>query len=128
MEFRSYVRERLPALKVVREEEIVEEVSRRRREETQATGTPVLPRVELPAEARALPLLEFRDHMVFYSYAIAGVEYSACQDLADLQRMLPPDLWTTIGPATMKYDPRNPANSIVLCEQWSGLRSAHRVE
>ena len=73
-------------------------------------------------------LFEFRDHMVFYSYAIAGVEYSACQDLADLQRMLPPDLWTTIGPATMKYDPRNPANSIVLCEQWSGLRSAHRVE
>ncbi|HXI56190.1 MAG TPA: sigma-54 dependent transcriptional regulator [Polyangia bacterium] len=44
-------------------EEIVEEVSRRRREETQATGTPVLPRVELPAEARALPLREFRDHM-----------------------------------------------------------------
>jgi len=23
----------------------------------------------------------------------------------------------------MKYDPRNPANSIVLCEQWSGLRT-----
>jgi transcriptional regulator with GAF, ATPase, and Fis domain len=44
-------------------EEIVEEVSRRRREETQASGTPMLPRVELPAEARALPLREFRDHM-----------------------------------------------------------------
>ena len=29
-------------------------------------------------------LLEFHDHLVFYSYAIAGVEYSACQDLADL--------------------------------------------
>jgi hypothetical protein len=73
-------------------------------------------------------LLEFRDHMVFYSYAIGGVEYSACQDLADLQTALPPDFWSTIGPASMKYDPRNPANSIVLCEQWSGLRSAHRVE
>lgn len=73
-------------------------------------------------------LLEFRDRMVFYSYAIGGVEYSACQDLADLQTMLPPDLWSTIGSASMKYDPRNPANSIVLCEQWSGLRIAHRVE
>jgi len=73
-------------------------------------------------------LLEFHDHMVFYSYAIGGVEYSACQDLVDLQPLLPPDLWSTIGPASMKYDPRNPANSIVLCEQWSGLRSAHRVE
>jgi hypothetical protein len=68
-------------------------------------------------------LLEFHDHMVFYSYAIAGVEYLACQDLADLQTLLPPDRWSTIGPATMKYDPRNPANSIVLCEQWSGLRA-----
>jgi len=68
-------------------------------------------------------LLEFHDHLVFYSYAIAGVEYSACQDLADLQTLLPPDRWSTIGPATMKYDPRNPANSIVLCEQWSGLRA-----
>jgi hypothetical protein len=73
-------------------------------------------------------LLEFRDHLVFYSYAIAGVEYSACQDLVDLQPILPADLWSTIGPATLKYDPRNPANSIVFCEQWSGLRTAHRVE
>ena len=68
-------------------------------------------------------LLEFHDQLVFYSYAIAGVEYSACQDLADLQAQLPQDRWSTIGPATMKYDPRNPANSIVLCEQWSGLRT-----
>ena len=42
-------------------EEIVAEVSRRRRD---AVATPAeLPRVELPAEARALPLREFRDHM-----------------------------------------------------------------
>jgi hypothetical protein len=73
-------------------------------------------------------LLEFRDQMVFYSYAIGGVEYSACQDLADLQTLLPADLWSTIGTAAVKYDPRNPANSIVLCEEWSGLRTAHRVE
>jgi two-component system nitrogen regulation response regulator NtrX len=42
-------------------EEIVAEVARRRREE--ATTATELPRVELPAEARALPLREFRDHM-----------------------------------------------------------------
>jgi transcriptional regulator with GAF, ATPase, and Fis domain len=42
-------------------EEIVAEVSRRARE---GSATPSeLPRVELPAEARALPLREFRDHM-----------------------------------------------------------------
>ena len=42
-------------------EEIVAEVSRKRRESTSTPAT--LPRVELPAEARALPLREFRDHM-----------------------------------------------------------------
>jgi DNA-binding NtrC family response regulator len=42
-------------------EEIVAEVARRRRESTEAPA--MLPRVELPAEARALPLREFRDHM-----------------------------------------------------------------
>lgn len=69
-------------------------------------------------------LLEYREHVVFYSYAVRGVEYTACQDLSDLQPLLPPDVWSTIGPAAIKYDPRNPANSIVLCEQWSGLRTS----
>jgi hypothetical protein len=27
-----------------------------------------------------------------------------------------------IGPASLKYAPRNPANSILICERWSGLR------
>ncbi len=69
-------------------------------------------------------LLEYREHFVFYSYAVRGVEYTACQDLSDLKPLLPSDVWSTIGPAAIKYDPRNPANSIVLCEQWSGLRTA----
>ena len=37
-------------------------MSRRRREAASA-GPAQLPKVELPAEARALPLREFRDHM-----------------------------------------------------------------
>jgi hypothetical protein len=73
-------------------------------------------------------LLEYREHMAFYSYAVGGVEYTACQDLSDLQSLLPADLWSTIGPASIKYDPRNPANSIVLCEEWTGLRTVYRVE
>jgi len=73
-------------------------------------------------------LLEYREHVVFYNYDIGGVEYTACQDLTDLQSLLPSDRWSAIGPASIKYDPRNPANSIVLCEEWSGLRTAHRVE
>ncbi|SRR5579871_622991 len=73
-------------------------------------------------------LLEYRDHMVMYSYDIGGVEYMASQDLSGLEPQLPADRWSTIGPVSIKYDPRNPANSIVLSEEWSGLRTAHRVE
>jgi DNA-binding NtrC family response regulator len=43
-------------------EEIVAEVARRQREAAVA-GPAALPKVELPAEARVLPLREFRDHM-----------------------------------------------------------------
>ena len=28
---------------------------------------------------------------------------------------------------SVKYDPRNPANSIVVAEEWSGLRGATRL-
>lgn len=73
-------------------------------------------------------VLEYQEHMAVYSYAIGGVEYMASQDLSDLITQLPDDRWTTIGPASIKYDPRNPANSIVLSEDWSGLRTPHRVE
>src|SRR5712692_8132770 len=54
-------------------------------------------------------LLDYREHVVFYSYAVRGVEYAACQDLSDLKPLLPSDVWSTVGPACIKYDPRNPA-------------------
>jgi two-component system nitrogen regulation response regulator NtrX len=45
-------------------EEIVDEAARARREAaTASAGGAALPRLELPPEARALPLREFRDHM-----------------------------------------------------------------
>jgi len=66
-------------------------------------------------------LVELRGEMLFYSYAVRGVEYTACQDLGPLMSIVPPEL-NADGPVSVKYDPRNPANSIVLAEEWSGLR------
>ena len=60
---------------------------------------------------------------IVYSYSVAGVTYEASQDVRALQALLPPDVMTMVGPVSVKFDPRNPANSIVLCEEWSGLRS-----
>jgi hypothetical protein len=60
---------------------------------------------------------------IVYSYSVAGVVYTASQDMGALQSFLPKDVMTMVGPVSVKFDPRNPANSIVLCEDWSGLRN-----
>lgn len=70
-------------------------------------------------EAHAVPFIT-------YTYSVAGVVYTASQDVAVLQGMLPEDPMSMIGPISIKFDPHNPANSIVLCEAWSGLRQAIR--
>jgi hypothetical protein len=67
-------------------------------------------------------LVEFRDNNLFYSYLVRGVEYTACQDVSLLLDRLPDDL-SSVGAVSVKYDPRNPANSVVVAEQWSGLRN-----
>jgi hypothetical protein len=66
-------------------------------------------------------LLEIHDGLLVYSYAIAGVQYTASQDISALKAFVPDDI-ASLGPICIRYDARNPANSIVLAEQWSGLR------
>jgi hypothetical protein len=58
-----------------------------------------------------------------YSYSVAGVVYTASQDVTDLQDKLPADRMSMVGAVSVKFVPRNPANSIVLCEEWTGLRN-----
>jgi hypothetical protein len=59
---------------------------------------------------------------IIYTYSVAGVEYTAAQEVGEFEARLPDDAMSMIGPVTLKYDPRNPANSIVISEKWSGLR------
>ena len=61
--------------------------------------------------------------LVFYRYSAAGVEYSAAQDLALLQHLVPEGSCAPGLVVTVKYDPHIPSNSIILCERWSGLRA-----
>lgn len=63
-----------------------------------------------------------QDNTLYFSYSISGVAYHASQDVGMFRHVLPDALALAIGPVTIKYLPRNPANSIVICEQWSGLR------
>ena len=68
-------------------------------------------------------ITDVSDTVIFYEYSIAGLTYTASQDISQLREMIPPDSDRLIGrPASLKYSTQNPANSILLCEEWSGLR------
>lgn len=59
--------------------------------------------------------------LIHFQYELRGVMYFASQDVSALHPLLPLNPERLIGAVSVKYDPRNPANSIVLCEDWSGL-------
>jgi hypothetical protein len=81
-------------------------------------------RLEVGARGRmaGATVFDVREEELFYTYSVGGVEYSATQDVSSIREHLPKDAAELAGPATVKYIPRNPANSIVICEEWSGLR------
>ena len=60
--------------------------------------------------------------LIYYEYSVHGVQYMASQDVTFLRELLPAEPERLIGVAHLKYAPNNPANSILLCEEWSGLR------
>ena len=66
-------------------------------------------------------ITEVQDNTIFYSYSVGGVTYTASQDISQLRAQIP-NVEKLIGPTSLKYSPRNPANSIIVCEEWSGLR------
>ena len=62
--------------------------------------------------------------LLIYTYDVAGVSYEASQDVTHLRQFI--DLYSCrLGlPASVKYDPHNPGDSIVISETWSGLRKS----
>jgi hypothetical protein len=65
---------------------------------------------------------DVRDYVLFYSYELRGVAYATSQDVSEFKHLLPAETSQLIGPVEIKYTPNNPANSIIISEQWSGLR------
>jgi len=60
--------------------------------------------------------------MLIYKYDVAGVSYECSQDVTYLRHWI--NLHTCrLGLHTsVKYDPQNPGNSLVVSEHWMGLR------
>ena len=71
----------------------------------------------------ALPLVDMRPRrLVSYSYAISGVIYHTAQDITGLESQVRLERLVPGQPASIKYDPSNPADSILVADDWSGLR------
>lgn len=60
---------------------------------------------------------------VQFRYDLCGIEYFASQEIGALRKYMPSSPELCIGPVGVKFDPANPANSIVVCEEWSGWQT-----
>ena len=83
--------------------------------------TPPSPKRLFVSRARPLPDSGPR-HLVSYSYAISGVTYHTAQDITGLESQIRFDRLVAGQPASVKYDPANPSDSILVADDWSGLR------
>jgi len=59
--------------------------------------------------------------LLYYTYAISGVSYETAQDITGLEERLHLSRVASGQTASVKYDPSNPSNSILLADDWSGL-------
>ncbi len=96
-----------------------EEVERRRREELAKNGRitdgVIVDARTLSGEDSVSPTPE----VLMYSYRLAGVTYNCAQDVSRLpERVVGYRIDQSVQ---IKYDPRNPGNSILVSESWTGM-------
>jgi hypothetical protein len=60
--------------------------------------------------------------MLIFQYDVAGVSYEASQDVTYLRQWVNLHSCRLGLPTSVKYDPQNPGNSLVVSERWIGLR------
>ncbi len=85
------------------------------------------PAEERPAQkglfgSKARPLAGRSRHIVSYTYSISGVTYQTGQDITGLESQVRLERLVAGQPASIKYDPSNPVDSILVADDWSGLR------
>jgi hypothetical protein len=61
--------------------------------------------------------------MLLYNYRIAGVDYECSQDITDMGEVVDAAQVRAGFPCSVRYQPGNAQNSIVVAEEWTGLRA-----
>jgi hypothetical protein len=88
---------------------------------TPAGGTEDLKRPKTFTKSHAGVDASAPQRLLYYTYAISGVTYETAQDITGLEERLHLTRVAAGQTASVKYDPSNPSNSILLTDDWSGL-------
>lgn len=70
---------------------------------------------------RTLVVKNGAQKLLYYSYSISGVTYETAQDVTGLEEQAHLKRIAVGQTASVKYDPSNPSNSILLADDWSGI-------
>lgn len=99
------------------------ERERRRRLEVHRKGR-ITNGMVIDFRVREATLGQAEEHLIDYQYVIRGIDYSTVQEVSGIAEIAEMDPAGLIGAVSVKYLPQKPYNSIVVCEEWSGLRGA----
>jgi hypothetical protein len=104
-----------------RKPKTAEEIERERRKWLEGTGRitdgTVIDVHELAAESNHHAAV-----ILIYKYDVAGVSYECSQDVTYLRHWINLHSCRLGLHTSVKYDPQNPGNSLVVSEHWMGLR------
>jgi hypothetical protein len=113
--------------RMTRKRPTAEELERARRQFLTQSGRLVdgmlldLHEVQLPVKGGERPTRT----MLLFEYVIGGVDYECSQDITDLLEAVVDTTQMRVGfPCTVRYQPGNPQNSIVVAESWTGIRDS----
>jgi len=62
--------------------------------------------------------------MLLFHYRNGGVDYECSQDITDMPGVVDVSQVRAGFPCSVRYQPGNPQNSIVVAEKWTGLRDS----
>ena len=88
----------------------------RKRTEDEASRITRLSRTGRMVDGKIIDVVSDDDGRILqvsYTYELAGVQYESSQELNDLQRQHPHD-YAPGNQIVVRYDPRQPANSVVV--------------
>ena|SRR5947209_3195080 len=98
-----------------------DELERERRAWLEGTGR-ITDGTVIDVQELALAIDHHAAVMLIYKYDVAGVSYECSQDVTYLRQWINLHSCRLGLHTSVKYDPQNPGNSLVVSENWMGLR------